>query len=142
MIRTSNFKHTQRGISIVIVLFLLLVVSGLLLSMTQITTTQKLNTASSYLGSKYYFAAHAGLGYAIARVAGGNGCAIDSPVPIAMQPPDSINVFITCVMVGTYNEGNAAIPYSVYQLTSRVSAGIPPAASVINRQVRATVHFP
>ena len=122
--------------------FLLLVVSGLLLALTQLTASQKLNTAYAYVGSKSYFAAHAGLGYAIARVAGGNGCAIDSPVTIAMQPPDSISVFISCVLVGTYDEGNAASPYSVYQLSSRVSTGTPPLPGISNRQVRATVHYP
>ncbi len=142
MNQRNKLSGKQKGVSIIIVLFLLLVVSGLLISLTQLTASQKLNTASAYIGAQSYFAAHAGLGYAIARVASGNGCAIDSPVTIAMQPPDSFNVFITCVLVGTYNEGNAAAPYSVYQLSSRVSTGAPALPGLSNRQIRATVHFP
>jgi MSHA biogenesis protein MshP len=137
MIENRCDGNHQRGISIVIVLFLLVVVSGLVISVTQLTGTQHINTVFAYRSSQSYFAARAGLDYAISRVVNGNGCTLDSPLAIA-----GYNVAVACVLVGTFNEGNAAAPYGVYTLTARAGGGgfsLPDAA---NREVRATVKFP
>ncbi|MBN1378538.1 MAG: hypothetical protein JXA04_04830 [Gammaproteobacteria bacterium] len=130
----SNY---QSGISIVIVLFLLVVVSGLVISITQLTGTQHINTVFSHRSAQSYFAARAGLDYVISRVVNGNGCVIDSPLAIA-----GYDVTVSCALVGTYNEGNTAAPYSVYSLAARASGGSLSLPDFANRQVRATVRYP
>lgn len=128
----------QKGISIVIVLFLLAVVSGLVISLTRLTGTQHLNTLYSYRGTQAYFAARAGLDYAIARVAGGNACAIDSPLTIS-----GYDVTVTCAQVGpVYNEGNPALPYRVYTLSAWASAGDLLLPNATNRRLQASVRYP
>jgi MSHA biogenesis protein MshP len=136
MIKIKCDRKRQQGISIVIVLFLLVVVSGLVISVTQLTGTQHINTLFAYRSAQSYFAARAGLDYAISRVFAGNACVIDSPLSIA-----GYNVAVSCMPVGTYNEGNA-VSYTVYALTTTASGGgfsLPDAA---NREVRAIIKVP
>lgn len=137
MIKRGRNRNRQAGVSIVIVLFLLVVVSGLVVSVTQLTGTQHINTLFAHRSAQSYFAARAGLDYAIARVVGGNGCAMNTALTIA-----GYDVTVSCTAVGPYNEGDAASPYSIYNLAAVASGGSLALPDIANRRVRATVRYP
>ena len=128
----------QKGISIVIVIFMLAVLAALVVSLRNIGTTQTFNSAFSARGVQAYFAARSGLDYAIARIAAGAVCGgISSSVSVA-----GYNVDIGCQLVGNYDEGDPSAPYNVFLITSTASSGGFQAPDVTTRQLRATVKFP
>ena len=137
MIEVKCNRKRQRGISIVIVLFLLVVVSGLVISVTQLTGTQHINTLFAFRSAQSYFAARAGLDYLISRVVSSGGCVVDLAIVA-----EGYNVALTCTPAGSFNEGNPAAQYNVYALRAVASGGgfsLPDAA---NREVRATIKVP
>ena len=135
-IRTS-FKK-QRGISVVIVIFLLAVLAALIVSMRNISTSQHINSAYSARGMQAYFAARSGLDYAIARIAAGSLCGGISGSILSA----GYSVSISCQLIGNYDEGDPSAPYNVFFITSTASSGGFQTPDVATRQLRATVKFP
>jgi MSHA biogenesis protein MshP len=133
-----NIKK-QRGISIIIVIFLLAVVSVMAVSMMNLSGTQHISSLYTVQGTQAYFAARSGLEYAISRVVvdGQNCGGIASPLSIS-----GYDVNIACGLAGNYDEGNAAAPYNIYRLTATASSGNFQAPSVVNRQITVTVKNP
>ena len=134
-------QNKQHGISIVLVLFLLVVVSGLVVSISQLSSTQNINSAYSARGAQAYFAARAGLDYAIARINAGTACG-----GIGGFTLDGYAISIGCTEVpagpATYDEGNTASPYNIFVLNVRASRGGFSVPDAVNRRVRATIRFP
>jgi MSHA biogenesis protein MshP len=129
----------QRGISLIVVIFLLALVSVLAVSMVNLSGTQHMSSVYTVQGTQAYFAARSGLEYAIARiVVDGQNCGgIASPLSIS-----GYDVNIACALAGNYDEGNAAAPYNIYRLTATASSGNFQAPSVVNRQITVTVKNP
>jgi MSHA biogenesis protein MshP len=130
----SRLPKRQRGISMVIVIFLLAVVSVMGLSMMKLSGTQQISSLYTLQGAQGYFAARSGMEYAVARLVGGAAC--------ANQVISGFNVSIACTPAGTYDEGNAASPYTVYRVTVTASSGNFQVPDLINRQITATVKVP
>lgn len=126
--------QSQRGISLVIVIFLLAVVSVLTLSMMNLSGTQHISSLYTFRGAQAYYAARSGIEYAVAQLVNGAAC--------ADQTFSGFAVAITCQLVGTYNEGNAAAPYSVYRVTATASDGTFQVPDVANRRLTVTVKVP
>jgi MSHA biogenesis protein MshP len=124
----------QRGISLVVVIFLLAVVSVLTLSMMNLSGTQHMSSLYTARGAQAYFAARSGIEYAVAQLVAGGGC--------ANQTISGFAVTITCPAVGAYNEGNAAAPYTVYRVTATATSGTFQVPDVANRQLTVTVKVP
>ncbi|HEX5055528.1 MAG TPA: hypothetical protein VFX02_03435 [Gammaproteobacteria bacterium] len=133
--------HKQRGISMVIVIFLLAVVSVMTLSMATISGTQHMNSLYTQRAAQAYFAARAGMEYAIARVIAVDACPGN---PGAIPGMNEFNVVVACVRspagVATFNEGGAA--YSIFRLTVTASSGNFAVPDVATRQITATVRRP
>ncbi|HEY3487382.1 MAG TPA: hypothetical protein VGL10_04900 [Gammaproteobacteria bacterium] len=128
----------QRGISLVIVIFLLAGISVMVVSMMNLSSTQHMTTLHSVRGTQAYFAARSGMEYAVARLTAGATCAgIASPLTIS-----GFTVTLACAAAGTFNEGNAAASYIIYSLTATASNGNFQVSNVANRQITATVKVP
>lgn len=127
----------QRGISIVLVLFLLAVIGVMALSLVKISGTQHMSSTYTYMGTQSYFAARAGLEWAAARAAGGGSCAASATLVAAGR-----TVTVTCASSGPFDEGDPSSPYFMYQLTATASDGGFQVPDVSNRRVNATVKAP
>jgi MSHA biogenesis protein MshP len=126
-----SFKK-QRGISLMIVIFLLAGVSVMALSMMNLSGTQHINSLYTVRGAQAYFAARSGMEYAIAQVMAGGAC--------ANQNISGFAVTIACVHAGNYNEGGAA--YDIYRLTTTASDGNFQVPDIANRRLTVTVKVP
>lgn len=129
---------TQRGISIIVVVFILAVVTIMGLSISILSSTQHMSSAYAFRGSQAYFAARAAVDYALARIVGGANCG-------GISPSINVNGFavtMVCVAIGPYNEGTPADSYSIYNITATASSGGFAAPDAVNRQVRASIKFP
>lgn len=132
--RSSKLDFRQRGVSIVIVLFLLMVVSMLVLSVTRISGTQHMNSTYAFLSAQSYFAARSGLEWGITHVTSGAGCT-NGTVSAA-----GYDVDVTCsVAGGPYDEGNPSSAYSMYRITATATGGGLAAPDASNRVVTATI---
>lgn len=127
----------QNGVSIVLVLFLLTVVTVMVVSMANLSSGQHLNSLYSARGAQAYFAARAGVDYAISRIDSGAGCGgVAASLTIAGHTVD-----MTCALAGSFNEGNPAA-YNVYSITAVASRGNFLVPDVATREVRATIKNP
>lgn len=129
----NNYRK-QMGVSLLLVLFILAVISIMAISIANITGTQHLNTSYAIQRAQAYFAARAGMDYAAARISAGLSCADITPsINLA-----GYSVTINCAAVGTYDEGGPS-SFTIYSLTVLASKGVFSAPNVINRQIRATI---
>lgn len=134
----ANSGRKQRGISIILVLFLLTVVAALAVSMANLSGGQHMNSLYSLRGAQAYFAARAGVDYAVSRIDSGAGCAgVAGSLTITGH-----TVSITCTLVANnINEGNA-VPYNVYSINAIATRGGFQVPDVATREVRATIKNP
>ncbi len=130
-------RGAQRGISVLLIVFLLGAASLLGLAVATLSGTQHFAAAWSARAAQAYFAARAGMQYAAARITAGAGCAGITP----SQSIDGFTVTVTCSISGTFNEG-AATGYSIYDLGATASGGRFSAPDVANRRLQATLKFP
>lgn len=130
-------RGSQRGISVLLVIFLLGAVSVLGVVIATLAATQHFSVTYSARAAQAYFAARAGMQYAAARVTAGAGCAGVTPTLTL----DGFTVAVTCSVSGTFDEGDAT-PYSIYDLTATASGGSFSAPDVTNRRLQATLKFP
>jgi hypothetical protein len=136
-----NLVRKQRGISIIIVVFLLAVVSLLTVSIMNLTGTQHINTMYAARGAQGYYAARAGAEVAVAIIAdppgsSGNCGNVTAASPLAIQ---GFTVTLGCAVAGPFDEGDPAAPYSIYTLTSSASAGDFTVPDAVNRVISVTV---
>jgi len=130
----SGLRKKQRGISLIIVIFLLAVVSVLTVSMVNLSGTQHISSLYSLRNAQAYFAARAGMEYATALIIGGANCPIASPGTI-----EGYTVTIdNCSAAGPFNEGNPTSS-TIFQLTVTASSGNFQVPDVANRRITATV---
>ena len=126
----------QQGVSIILVIFLLAAVGGLVVSLSQLSSTQNINSSFSARSAQTYFAAQAGLDYAIARINGGFGCG-----GVGNFILDGYDIFVTCGSTGPFDEGGS-VAFNVIRLDVTASQGGFNVPDATNRRVRATVRFP
>lgn len=131
-------RRKQRGISIVLVLFLLTVVAALAVSMANLSSGQHLNSLYSLRGAQAYFAARAGVDHAISRINSGAGCAgVAASLTITGH-----DVSITCVLAANNINEGSPVPYNVYSIRAVASRGTFQVPDVAAREVRATIKNP
>ena len=127
----------QTGMSILLVVFMVAVLSTLGLVITTLSSTQHFTASLSGQSLQTYFAARTGIEYAVARIVAGSGCdSISSPLTI-----DGNSVAVACAVSGTFDEG-AATTYDVFEIDVVASIGGFSAPDASNRRLRATIKFP
>ncbi|MEW6445640.1 MAG: hypothetical protein ACOZAQ_00515 [Pseudomonadota bacterium] len=106
------------GFSILVVLFILVVLSALGAVMMRVSTTQHLSSAQAKQGKQAYFAARAGVDYAVTRLDFANGCTrLDGAILV-----DGFSVVLQCTAQGTFDEGGLK-RYTLYQVIATASTG-------------------
>jgi MSHA biogenesis protein MshP len=136
-------RPTQRGFAAIAAIFLVVVLAALGAFMVTFSNTQQLTAAQDLQGSRAYWAARAGLEWAIASVVA------TAPVAPAVTPAatcptspttlsiESFSVLITCARQ-TYTEATAEV--RIFQFKSvAVSAGSVGSIGYIERSVSATI---
>ncbi|MEO1751080.1 hypothetical protein [Thiofaba sp. EF100] len=101
------------GFSIITVVFVLVVLAGLGLSMSQLATTQHLGQAMAHDGRQAYYAARAGLEWGRSQLTQGS-----SPQCLASQNlvVEGVAVTVTCQAASPVTEG--AGTYTAYHVQS------------------------
>lgn len=145
MSRVRSYSCRQRGVSIVLVLFLLTVVVVMVVSMANLSTGQHLGSLYSARGAQAYFAARAGVDYAISRISDPGNLNPDRCDGVNSSLPNiggtGYDVTIDCVLAGSFDEGNP-VPFSVYSISAVASGGGFQVPDVATREVRATIKNP
>lgn len=129
----TRARRAQRGFSLVAAIFLLVVLAALGAFMVTFSNTQHLTSAQDVQGSRAYWAARAGVEWAVSKIKTSSGCA---------GPPASIDGFTLSVTCNSqaYDEGGAT--RTVFRITSVASSGGGVGSlGRIERSVSATVEF-
>ncbi len=133
MIHTPN---NQRGFSLVAAIFLLVVLSALGAFMVTFSNTQNLTSAQDIQGSRAYWAARAGVSWAVGSIS-----AAPAACP-AGAPPASVDGFalaVACSMI-LYNE--SGVDKRVFRLTSTATTGgAVGSMGRVERSLSATVEY-
>lgn len=148
--RSSGLRRNQRGISIMIVIFLLAVVSVLAVSMMNVSTTQHIGSMYAARAAQAYFSARSGIEYAVTSITtAGNPVTACTNVNGSSITVQGFNVALTCTVSPpgaspAFNEGNTdpAVAYRIYSLTATASGGTFQVPDVVNRRIQVSVKFP
>lgn len=125
----------QRGFAAIAAIFLLVVLAALGGFMLTFSNTQQLTSAQDVQGSRAYWAAHAGLEWALATVDATSACPGATPSPI-----QGFAVEVTCPPPLVYTEGGLVRTIFRLQSTARSSGGVSVGSvGYIERSLSATV---
>lgn len=107
----------QRGFAAIAAVFLLVVLAALGAFMLTFSNTQQLTSAQDLQGSRAYWAARAGLAWAVSSaIAAPAAC----PVPPAPFDIEGFGVTIACARE-TFNEGGASV--TIFRLDATATQG-------------------
>jgi MSHA biogenesis protein MshP len=127
----TRTRQKQRGFAMVAAIFLMVILAALGAFMLTFSSTQHVTSAQDIQGSRAYWAARAGLEWAISSVKATSACA---------GPPASLEGFtlaISCPSQG-YDEGGA--PKTFFTITSLAKSGTSVGSpGYIERSVSVTV---
>jgi MSHA biogenesis protein MshP len=132
----KRMRLSQRGFTMVAAIFLLVTLAALGAFMLTFSSTQHLTSAQDVQGSRAYWAARAGLEWAIssAKAAPAACPAVPSPFNV-----DGFSLAVTCARQD-YAEGGAS--RAMFSITSMAtSGGVVGSPGYIERSVSATVEF-
>ena len=129
--RVNAAKSRQNGFAAIAAIFLVVVLAALGGFMVTFSNTQQLTSAQDVQGTRAYWAARAGLEWAVASL-GPTGCWTSTP-PTTVE---GFNIALTC-SVSSYPEGAATL--YIFQLTSVASIGSVGSIGFIERSVSASV---
>lgn len=131
MIRSTKF---QRGFAAVAAIFLVVGLAALGAFMLSFSNAQQLNSAQDVQGSRAYWAAHAGLGWALGSLTVDHTACPAPPIPFLVQ---GFTLTLTCTSA-TYSDGGVN-NVVIYRLVSRASQGS--GVGIVERSVSASVEF-
>lgn len=123
----------QRGFAAIAAVFLVLVLAALGAYMVSVSNTQQLNSAQDVQGSRAYWAARAGLEWAIASVPPGSTACWATVPPAAIE---GFTLAVSCSMT-SFPEGTATV--RIFRLTSRAWVGTVGSVGFVEREVSASV---
>jgi MSHA biogenesis protein MshP len=126
----------ERGFAAVAALFVLVVLAALGAFMVSISSSQQVNSARDVQGSRAYWAARAGLEWAVGSLSAAPAACPTPPGPFTVE---GFTVAITCTR-NTYDEAGST--RVIYSLGSRASAGgATGGLGFVERSVSASVEF-
>ena len=112
----TPMHSNQRGFAAIAAIFLLVVLAALGGFMLSFSNTQQLTSAQDVQGSRAYWAAHAGLEWALATVDATSACPGAAPTPI-----QGFIVEVTCALPSVYSEGG--VDRTIFRLQSTARSG-------------------
>ena len=110
----------RSGFATIAAIFLLVVLAALGAFMVSISSSQQITSAQDIQGSRAYWAAHAGIEWALGSLAASPGAC---PIPPAPFTVDGFTLVLSCSS-GSFDEAGAT--RVIYSITSRASAGASP----------------
>lgn len=132
-------KLAQRGFAAVAAIFLVVILASLGAFMVSFSNTQQLTSAQDVQGTRAYWAARAGLEWAVVALpATPSLCA--TPVAAPPTPIEGFVIAINCTRT-TYVDagGTAGVPPVIFQITVTASMGAVGSISYIDRSVSVSV---
>lgn len=125
----------QQGFALILALFLLVVLAALGGAMATFSSTQHLNSAQDIQGSRAYWAARAGLEWAVVSILADPTRCAD---PVA-SPPSSIEGFTIAIRCNatSYQDGPTAI--LIYRFESIASLGTSGNLGAVERSVSMSI---
>ena len=133
--RRSAPAIVQRGFAAIAAVFLVVVLAALGAFMLTFSNTQQLTSAQDLLGSRAYWAARAGLEWAI-FLAKTNAACPASPSAFSVNTGAVFNLSVTCSLQ-SYNEGANTI--KVFSLKSVATQGSVGSAGYVERSLSAAL---
>lgn len=112
----KQLRSTPRGVAAISALFLLVVLAALGAFMITFSNTEQLTSAQDVKGTQAYWAARAGLDWAIPQVIASNSC----PAATSTFVVDSYTVQTTCA-TSSFNEGVTATMVNITSLACQPS---------------------
>lgn len=124
------------GFATIVALFLLVVLAGLGAFMVSVSSTQQVGSAQDVQGSRAYWAAHAGLQWAIGSLSASPGACPVAPAPFTV---DGFTLVVTCASAAFDEAGTAR---TIYTLTARAASGAAAGSlGFVERSLSAAVEF-
>ena len=128
-VRTSP----QHGFAAIAAIFLVVLLAALGGFMLTFSNTQQLTAAQDLQGSRAYWAARAGLAWAVAKIVATPGCPAGTPMPV-----DGFRVNVTCTPSSYVDGANTVL---IYRLESRASLGTAGSRNYVERSVSAALEM-
>lgn len=129
-----RFGLLQRGFAAVAAVFVLVLLAGLGAFLVTFSNTQQVNSAQDLQGSRAYWAARAGIEWALGSLALNPAACPTPPNPFTV---DGFTLAFTCSALSFDESGATRV---VYSLTSNASQGTAPGGvAYVERNVSATV---
>jgi MSHA biogenesis protein MshP len=130
----NTIRSLVRGFASIAAIFLLVVLAALGAFMVSISSSQQLSAAQDVQGSRAYWAARAGLEWALGSLAATPAACPSPPAPFTV---DGFTLALSCTR-SAFDEAGA--PRVIYALTSKASVGAAPGGiGYIERSVSASV---
>jgi MSHA biogenesis protein MshP len=132
----SRGRVVQGGFAAIAAIFLLTVLAGMGAFMVSFSNTQQLNSARDMQSTRAYWAARAGLEWALASVKQDSTVCPTVPTPFKVDTGATFTISVSCSL-STYQEGSTAV--SIFALESRASTGTVGSIAYVERSVSASV---
>lgn len=131
-----NVRPAQQGFAAVMAVFLLVVLAALGAFMVTTSTSQQLNSAQDIQGSRAYWAARAGIEWAIGSLTAVPGAC---PIPPSPFTVDGFTLQMACTS-SAFNEGG--VTRTIYSVTAVASLGAAAGGTgYVERSLSASVEF-
>ncbi|HZW14196.1 MAG TPA: hypothetical protein VFF81_13520 [Noviherbaspirillum sp.] len=127
---------SQRGVSIVAAIFLLLLLAGLAALMSTLSMTQHATSAQDVQGSRAYQAARAGVEWGVYRALRDGVCASSASLPALADDLQQFTVEVKCTETSTTEAG---VSVTVYRIVSVATSGALGRPNYVERQLEAIV---
>jgi MSHA biogenesis protein MshP len=128
-------RHSQRGTTLIVAVFLLVVLASLGAFAVRLTLMQQQTVNSSLLASQAFHAAKSGISWAANRALNGGWCAATS-FALTEAGTAGFNIDVTCAQ-STHIEGGTTI--SVYTIDVLAESGIYGEADYVSRRLQAKI---
>lgn len=131
-------QRPEGGFSLITAIFLLVVVAGLVVYMTNLRVVQQTTVVYGLQGARALQAARSGIEWGIARAIGSGTCAA-APPPFSDAAFAGFDISVQCTQT-THTEGAAPTGTIVtYRLLATASSGTYGTLDYVQRQIRASV---
>ncbi len=134
-VRLHRFGFVQRGFAAMAAVFVLVLLAGLGAFLLTLSNTQQVNSAQDLQGSRAYWAARAGLEWALALTKSGGACPGASST-FNVDTGASFALTVTCSVL-SYSEGAATV--KVFSLTAVATQGTAGSLGYVERSLSASL---
>lgn len=128
----------QSGFAAIAAVVVLTVLAGMGAFMVSFSNTEQLSAASDIQGTRAYWAANAGIDWALGALTASNAACPSSP-PTTVDTGATFNLSVTCT-VQTYAEGGVSL--KVFELQSTATYGVAGSLGYVERSVTAKMETP